>query len=106
MKSATPSTKKTKKKETTKEELVQQELDKTYLLFEFRNKAQLYIVPEEIKAVGGHVTDGSQTRLYVSGLNEQLVTLDRPENVVKRIAEFRLNKAGVDFNAYKSKDDE
>ncbi len=89
MKNTTPKETKARK---TKEDKIQEMIDKTFLKLMFRGENELYIIPEDIKAIGAHVDDGSQTRIYVSGLTEQLVAKDCPENVVRKVAEFLVNK--------------
>lgn len=89
MKSATP--KETRRKKS-KENQVQEVIDKTFLILTLKNKEKLYVIPEDIKAVGAHVSDGTHTKIYVSGLTEQLIVIDRPENVVRKVAEFKVNK--------------
>ena len=59
-----------------------------FLTFETRDDKVLYIRPREISALGAHVLDGTQTRIFVKEVVEQLVIKDTPENVLQQILDF------------------
>lgn len=61
---------------------------KHFIQFETRDHKVLYIRPRDIPAVGAHVLDGTQTRIFVKDVIEQLVVEDTAENIIDKIVEF------------------